>query len=143
MRFWPALAVAAAALPTQAQNPPPICRAPVGVHTIASLSTLPAPVRNTLLKQTPDIVDATQPFDATDVVMNGAHFNRFAFAWKTPDRFVIVTEHGGIAYYNPIYVVPSAVLEPPVAHLPVATGQPRNVCSVAQSALNSALPPKR
>ena len=81
-RPFRALSALAFALTATAQNPSPGCPAPPNVSEYRSLSSLPSQVRDALTAQAKDIVDANQPFDATDVVMYGAHFDRFAFAWR-------------------------------------------------------------
>jgi hypothetical protein len=83
----------------------PHCAAPKGTETIVSLKHLPQPVRDALLATVKDIVDAGQPFDSTDVVRYGAHFDRFAFSWNIGSDWIIATEHGGFAYNNPVYVI--------------------------------------
>jgi len=58
-----------------------------------------------MLAEVKDMVDADQPYDDTDVVRHGAHFNRFAFSWNVGDDWIIVSERGGFASSKPIYVI--------------------------------------
>lgn len=132
-----AVLAALAALPTCAQSPPPTCRAPWQVETIHSLAALPAPIRNALIEKTRDIVDANQHFDATDAVMYGAHFTRFAFVWRARNRYVIVTEHGGIAYSNPLYTYEWTGMPAPPKLLNQHLTRGHDVCARASEALTA------
>ena len=132
-----------------AQNPAPTCPAPPRTRVVRFMHDLPAEVRSALLAKTPDIVDSNQPFDATDVVMHGAHFNRFAFAWNGPDgRWIVATEHGGIAYDNPVYtlVAPSAPQTGlqfavyPASIVSTIISRPKTLCEDAERAFQSKLP---
>ncbi len=146
MKLWLTFIVAAS-LPLCAQNPPPTCPIPPHVRSFHSLSALPPQIRTALFEKTKDIVDANQPFDTTDVVMHGAHFNRFAFAWHGNGRWIVATEHGGIAYYNPIYVLtlPPQPTGGPLVSYParivkVAISRPTTLCEDIQRTLNETLP---
>ncbi|WP_419806764.1 hypothetical protein [Terriglobus sp.] len=141
--------LASVIVPASAQNPPPTCPAPSHTQVFHSLQDLSYDVRSALLAKTPDIVDSNQPFDPTDVVMHGAHFNRFAFAWQANGRWIIATEHGGIAYYNPIYTVVSppspASTGPFITYaariLKTTMSRPTALCPDARHALDEKLPP--
>src|SRR5690349_21258676 len=82
---------------------PPRCRPPAGVSEFFKLSDAPPEVLRSLKKRAGDIVNPGEPFDATDVVTHGAHFWRLVFIWNRGRRWVVATEHGGIAYGNPIF----------------------------------------
>ena len=79
------------------------CRPPAGVSEFLKLSDAPGEIRQSLKKRAGDIVNPGEPFDATDVVTHGAHFWRLVFIWHRGSRWVVATEHGGIAYGNPIF----------------------------------------
>ena len=146
-----AAVTALCAFAASAQNLPPACPAPPHTQVFHSMRTLNGDVRSALLAKVPDIVDSNQPFDATYVVMHGAHFNRFAFAWQRNGRWIVITEHGGIASYNPIYTVAFPPTLPATGGRPsIATytanivntimSRPSKLCEDASRALTQKLP---
>jgi len=114
----------------------PTCPTPPNTTVTQSLAKLPKPVLEALHTKSADIVEAGQPFDATDVVMHGAHFTRFAFAWSRGSHWMLITEHGGYAYNNPIYSIQYRVGEPTATITQTSAGYRWNVCTVATDRLN-------
>ena len=114
----------------------PTCPAPPNTTVTSKLAKLPKPVLEALHTKSADIVEAGQPFDATDVVMHGAHFTRFAFAWSRGSRWILITERGGIAYSNPVYSIQYKIGEPTATITQTNAASPRNVCEVATDSLN-------
>lgn len=149
-RTFAALSAIAVALTANAQTTPPTCPALPSVTAYQSLASLPSEVRAAITAQVKDIVDRNQPFDATDVVVHGAHFNRFAFAWHGNGRWIVGTERGGFVYSNPVYTV-IWPLTTPASGGPLAAyaarivkttlSRPADLCTTAQHALQEPLPP--
>lgn len=114
---------------------PPSCPTPDGAKTIRLISKMPRSVSEALKANIRDIVDSNQPFDDMDFVRYGGHFNRFAFAWEKGSHWVIVTEHGGIAYSNPIYLFHSDSNTEAAKLITVARTYHEPVCKVASQLL--------
>jgi hypothetical protein len=113
----------------------PSCPSPAGAKTIRRMSKMPSSVSQALKANIRDIVDSNQPFDDLDVVRYGGHFNRFAFAWEKGSHWVVVTEHGGIAYSNPIYVFHSDSNTKSAKLITSARSYHEPVCKVANQLL--------
>ena len=80
----------------------PACSAPPGVQSVAQLSVTPVALQRSLRDTVGNIVPAGEPFDATDVTTVG-RFRRLIFIWNAGRRWIVATEHGGIAYNDPIF----------------------------------------
>jgi len=96
---------------------------------------MPRSVSEALKANIRDIVDSNQPFDDLDFVRYGGHFHRFAFAWENGSHWVIVTEHGGIAYSNPIYLFHADSNNAAVKLITIARAYHEPVCKVASQLL--------
>jgi hypothetical protein len=62
---------------------------------------LPSSLRQSLRASFGEIALPGQAFLATDVGTGGPD-RRFIFVWRTGDRWLVATEHGGIGYNDPI-----------------------------------------
>jgi hypothetical protein len=71
-------------------------------HDVLSLKKLPANIRDALTKLAGGMADRGQFFNATDVVVKPAPFNRFIRGGETQGKWYVWYEHGGIAYWRQI-----------------------------------------
>ena len=114
----------------------PACAVPTGAMMIG-FDQLPTAVRKALAKQTGAMAMPGQPFNATDAVTKPLPFSRGIFVWSRGTRWVIATEHGGIAYNDPIYVFDAVSDHKRVALTATRTATPATVCATAQDLLNT------
>ncbi|MEO8724528.1 MAG: hypothetical protein ABI383_00260 [Acidobacteriaceae bacterium] len=87
-----ALAMAASATPAQAALSD--CPVPPRAVKVALPSGLPPALRDALPG---DIALPGEPFDTTDVYVNGHKRRRYIFVWNIGSRWIVTTEIGGIA----------------------------------------------
>ena len=69
------------------------CAPPPGAVKVALPSGLPPALRDA----TGDIAMPGEPFDTTDVYVRGHKHGRYLFVWNVGARWIVATEHGGIA----------------------------------------------
>jgi hypothetical protein len=81
----------------------PHCQLPSGASFVALLSEAPSALQRALRSDVGDIVEPGEMFDSTDVVTTGQSC-RLNFVWNVCRRWVVATEHGGVAYNDPIFV---------------------------------------
>lgn len=80
----------------------PACRLPKGVASYSDQKDMPVALRDAVKQRLGELVTPNSPFDATDVATTG-HNRRLIFIWARGDRWVVATEHGGLAYNDPIF----------------------------------------
>ena len=114
------------------------CPAPSGVMEMA-FADIPAGVRKALMEKTGDIAPPGQPFNVTDVVQGGKPlpFSRGIFVWNRGTRWVVATEHGGIAYSDPVYAFGVAANGKGIHLIAEKTAAPRTVCATAKILLDA------
>lgn len=95
-----ALAVAASANLAQAAASSD-CPVPPGAVEVALPSGLPPALRNVLQD---DIALPGEPFDTTDVYINGHKHRRYVFVWNIGARWIVATEVGGIALHAAVSI---------------------------------------
>jgi len=76
------------------------CTVPPGVVKVELPSGLPP----ALGKAMGNIALPGEPFDASDVVVEGHKYSRYIFLWNTGKRWIVATEQGGIALHTMIFV---------------------------------------
>jgi hypothetical protein len=86
---------------TADQIPP--CDPPPGLSSPSFPNEIPIGLRNALRDKFGYIAQPGEAFDSTDVVLIGKR-RRAIFAWTRGITWVIATEHGGIAYNDPVFV---------------------------------------
>ncbi len=137
LRFSVALFVLSAA--TAHADVIPACAPPSGVR-VHAFTDLPAGLKQALEAKLGDMALPGQPFDATDVVTS-AHpvFRRGIFVWSRGTRWIVATEHGGIAYDDPVlaYDVDADGIASLVA---VRGAVPNTVCVTAKGLLDAKRP---
>lgn len=69
------------------------CAPPPGGVKVALPSGLPPALRDA----TGDLAMPGEPFDTTDVYVKGHKHGRYLFVWNIGARWIVATEHGGIA----------------------------------------------
>lgn len=79
------------------------CPVPAGATAVKIPDGMPPILRETLVSSFGDFALPGQPFDGTDTGSPG-HDRRFIFVWNRGATWVVATEHGGIAYNDPILV---------------------------------------
>ena len=114
----------------------PACAVPAGAMMVG-FDQLPMAVRKALAQKTGPMAMPGQPFNATDVVSKPLPFSRGIFVWSRGTRWVVATEHGGIAYNDPIYVFDAVHDRKRVVLTTSKTAVPATVCATAQDLLNT------
>jgi hypothetical protein len=101
--------------------------------------TFPAAVPDVLLKafreHVGDVAAPGNRFDATDVVVTGRH-RRIIFVWNLGAEYLFATEHGGLAYNDPIFVYRLDPHSHAVTMVSEDAASPSTVCEVSRR-LNS------
>ena len=69
------------------------CPAPPGTVKVALPSGLPPALREAM----GDVALPGEPFDEIDVYVQGHKHSRYIFVWNVGNRWIVATEHGGIA----------------------------------------------
>jgi hypothetical protein len=69
------------------------CAPPAGAVKV----DLPSGLLPALLDATGDLAMPGEPFDTTDVYVKGHKHGRYLFVWNAGARWIVATEHGGIA----------------------------------------------
>ena len=108
----------------------PACSVPPGVQSVAQLSATPAALQRAVHDTVGDIVPAGEPFDATDVATVG-RFRRLIFIWNTGRRWLVATEHGGIAYNDPIFAYVLSEDDRQATLVETVEALPNTVCAKA------------
>ncbi len=110
----------------------PACRVPISA-TPTGLADLPPALREALHQKLGTIAQPNQPFNATDMIEPNLPSRRLIFIWSTPDRWIIATEHGGLAYNDPILAYTRT---PTPTLLAERYAFPNTVCRTALELLN-------
>jgi len=90
--------------PTANPSPDPVCTFAHPTKTVDSLKRLPGPIRRALLKSAGAMADRGEFFNAGDVVMKPAPFNRFIRGGEIGEKWFAWYEHGGFAYWTQIVI---------------------------------------
>jgi len=133
--------VTIAATLSAADEIPPCRLLPTGVSVISRLDDAPLPLVHALTERVGEVVPVGAPFDSTDVIRIGKN-RRLIFIWNRGARWVVATEHGGLAYNDPVFAFEidqdgrkaTLVREE-------AASFPNTVCSTASSLLVIGYPP--
>jgi hypothetical protein len=121
------------ALPAMAQTDDALkCHAPVGVTAVAIPDGMPQALRETVESTLGDIALPGQSFNATDAGPPG-HDRRYLFVWNRGKRWFVATEHGGIAYNDPILEYEIGEDGRTVSLVKTRMAVPQNLCTVATS----------
>ena len=115
----------------------PPCPPPSGVEA-TSLRSSPAALVRALTDHIGDVVPPGAAFDATDVVMSDRpHFRREIFVWHFGRRWVVATEHGGIAYSDPIFAYALDDAGRSATLIRESVALPKTVCATANALLDA------
>ncbi|MBI1212883.1 MAG: hypothetical protein GC190_15585 [Alphaproteobacteria bacterium] len=113
----------------------PWCKTPPGISAVRRLEQTPEPIRRALHDAIGDIAAPGEPFDVTDVSEVGID-RRLVFIWNKGRRWVLVTEHGGFAYNDPVFKYDLSA-DDQRAEAPVeVTADPATVCDIALGLIN-------
>jgi hypothetical protein len=112
----------------------PPCPAPANVVAMLRLSTLPSALGDRLRRDAGPMVNPGEAFDATDVIMTSIAW-RLIFAWNRGRIWIVATEHGGIAYNDPVFAY--RVDGTSASLLETRAAIPRTVCATATKMLSS------
>lgn len=120
----------------------PACRlVPTGVSVITRLDDAAPSLVRALTERIGEIVPVDAPFDPTDVVRIGKS-RRLIFIWNRGTRWVVATEHGGLAYNFPVFAFEiDRDDEKAILVRQETAGFPNEVCSTASSLLVIGYPP--
>lgn len=80
----------------------PPCRPGWADTKAVALSKAPAALRTALARDVGEMAEPGGSFNATDVVDPRLPANRLIFVWQHADFWLVATEHGGIAYSDPV-----------------------------------------
>jgi hypothetical protein len=81
----------------------PRCEPPAGVVPVEIPQGMPSALTAALSARIGYIALPGESFIATDIGPPGRNW-RYIFAWHKDRRWIVATEHGGIAYNDPIFV---------------------------------------
>lgn len=137
--FIGSCAVCAAPVVAYSAGQPITCPAPVGAQMTLQLRHAPLPIRESLQKLAPDIVPVGKPFDATDVIVTG-HSRRLLFIWRSNDRWIIATEHGGRGYNDPVFAFDMKFGSATATLVESRVAVPHNVCQIAEGLIREPEP---
>jgi hypothetical protein len=110
----------------------PHCQLPSGASAVGALSEAPSAIQRALRDNIGEIVESGERFDSTDVPTTG-HSRRLIFIWSMGNRWVVATEHGGIAYNDPIFIYNLSADGQKAELVGTRTTIPPTVCSTALS----------
>jgi hypothetical protein len=91
---------------------------------------VPSILLQTLIADLGEIAPPGGRFDRTDVVMVGRN-RRFAFFWKADSKWIVATEHGGLAYNNPVFLYHLGEDGRKAVLMVQKIASPKTVCTVA------------
>jgi hypothetical protein len=77
------------------------CPLPPGVQATSLSNGAPLAPGKALKQRLGDLAPPGSEIDVSDVVVTGRN-RRLIFVWTRGDRWIIATEHGGLAYNDPI-----------------------------------------
>jgi hypothetical protein len=113
----------------------PSCTPPPGMVSVP-LKQVSSILLQTLIDNFGEIAPPGGRFDRTDVVMVGRN-RRFAFFWKADNKWIVATEHGGLAYNNPIFRYDLAEDEKKAVLTAQAISSPKTLCAVASDLISA------
>ncbi len=121
-----ALAMVASVTPAQADAISD-CPAPPGAVKVDLPSGLPPALRSVM----GNIALPGEPFDTTDVYVKGHKHGRYIFVWNVGLRWIVATEHGGIALLSAVSVYQLGKDGKTVTLINKRTGFTNDVCGAA------------
>jgi hypothetical protein len=111
----------------------PPCPVPTGASSISLQEAPPALWRR--VTRGGEIVPPGADFDSTDLQIVGKS-RRLIFIWNRGPRWVVATEHGGLAYNDPISAYDLSDDKRHVTFIKAQIAFPKTVCSTALELLN-------
>ena len=102
----------------------------------------PVALRRALSVRVGEIAPPGANFDVTDIVSTDHPISsRLIFVWNFGRRWVVATEHGGIAYSDPIFGNDVSHDGQSAVFVQKIDAQPQSVCSTAARLIRSELKP--
>jgi len=111
-----------------------LCPVPAGVTAVPIPDGMPQALRQTVEGTLGAIALPGQPFDSTDVVVHGIN-RRYLFVWNRGRKWFVATEHGGIAYNDPVLEYAIGEDGRSISLIKTRIAVPQNLCAVAISSI--------
>jgi hypothetical protein len=109
------------------------------VTVVHFLGEAPAALQGVLGANVGRMANPSENFNATDVVEEKLPFNRLIFIWKRENIWIVATEHGGIAYSDPIFAYRLDTGDKKATLIGTGSAIPNTACATAKDLLASAV----